>query len=558
MTPSDPPIPAPPRRAPAPLQPGDPATLGPYRVMGRLGQGGMGTVYLAVSPAGGHVAIKVIRADHLRDPAARARFHREVDAARRVARFCTARVLDADLDGRPPFVVTEYIDGPNLQEVVEGRGPLGSSGLDTLAVGVLTALAAIHAAGVVHRDLKPANVLLSDFGPRVIDFGIAGALDFTSGLTGVGQFLGTPAYMAPEQVDGLPITPAVDVFAWGCLVTYAARGRPPFDGTNLVRLAYQIVHSQPDLNGVDDDLRPLVERALAKAPGERPSARELLHTLLRDPGGPEDLVAASDAVVSRTWSSAMTATAPASTEPAATEPAPAPFAPVEPPPRRPSGPATPPPPPRPRRRGRGRAGALLLGLVVVAAATFAVLQRDRLPGGWRGTDPTGTTVAPDATEGTALQVTEAPDVLMAAWTDAGAKTDCPPALPTDLGDDGEGAKIRRADFGPDQWAVAWDKAGLPGVRGSGEYCKDCGRGAFGIAGVELGTEQEFQRWKIKRTLANGWRAGYEGGGATTFDGADEWHGNVRVPGKNCEYTVWSYLGREHFEAMLESLTLVAV
>ena len=300
MTPSDPPIPVPPRRAPAPLQPGDPSTLGPYRVVGRLGQGGMGTVYLAVSPAGGHVAIKVIRADHLRDPRARARFHREVDAARRVARFCTARVLDADLDGRPPFVVTEYIEGPNLQEVVEGRGPLGSSGLDTLAVGVLTALAAIHAAGVVHRDLKPANVLLSDFGPRVIDFGIAGALDFTSGLTGVGQFLGTPAYMAPEQVDGLPITPAVDVFAWGCLVTYAARGRPPFDGTNLVRLAYQIVHTQPDLNGVDDDLRPLVERALAKAPGERPSARELLHTLLRDPGEAEDLVAASDAVVSRT------------------------------------------------------------------------------------------------------------------------------------------------------------------------------------------------------------------------------------------------------------------
>ena len=252
---------------PPPTGPDDPVEVGPYRVLGRLGAGGMGTVYLAESPAGARVAIKVIRPELAGDVAFLDRFRREVGAARRVAGFCTAQVLDANLDGTAPYLVTEYVDGVRLDLVVERDGPLAASNLEGLAVGVAAALAGIHAAEVVHRDLKPGNVLLSYFGPRVIDFGIARALDDAStAITRVGTVMGTPAWMAPEQFGNAPVTTAADIFAWGGLVAYAGTGRLAFGRGPVEVLAYRIVHQPPDLDGLAEPLRPLVELAMAKDP----------------------------------------------------------------------------------------------------------------------------------------------------------------------------------------------------------------------------------------------------------------------------------------------------
>src|SRR6266545_5516729 len=281
---------------------GDPAAIGPYRVLGRLGAGGMGTVYLAESPAGARVAIKVIRPELAGDVAFLDRFRREVGAARRVAGFCTAQVLDANLDGTAPYLVTEYVDGVRLDLVVERDGPLAASNLEGLAVGVAAALAGIHAAEVVHRDLKPGNVLLSYFGPRVIDFGIARALDDAStAITRVGTVMGTPAWMAPEQFGNAPVTTAADIFAWGGLVAYAGTGRLAFGRGPVEVLAYRIVHQPPDLDGLAEPLRLLLERAMAKDPARRPSARALLEELLDDPSDPGNVRSEVTKVLQRTW-----------------------------------------------------------------------------------------------------------------------------------------------------------------------------------------------------------------------------------------------------------------
>ncbi|HEX6674286.1 MAG TPA: serine/threonine-protein kinase [Actinomycetes bacterium] len=287
---------------PRPAGPGDPGEIGPYRVLGRLGAGGMGAVYLAESPAGARVAIKVIRPELAGDAAFLDRFRREVDAARRVAGFCTAQVLDANLDGAAPYLVTEYVDGVRLDLVVERDGPLAASNLEGLAVGVAAALAAIHAAEVVHRDLKPGNVLLSYFGPRVIDFGIARALDDAStAITRAGTVMGTPAWMAPEQFGSAPVTTAADIFAWGGLVAYAGTGRLAFGRGPVEVLAYRIVHQPPDLDGLAGPLRPLVERAMAKDAARRPSARDLLEELLDDPSDPGNVRSEVTRVLRRTW-----------------------------------------------------------------------------------------------------------------------------------------------------------------------------------------------------------------------------------------------------------------
>ncbi|HEX6676972.1 MAG TPA: serine/threonine-protein kinase, partial [Actinomycetes bacterium] len=205
---------------------------------------------------------------------------REVQAAQRVARFCTAQVIEAELGGEAPYLVTEYVPGPTLKEAVAEGGPLPASSLEGLAVGMAAALSAIHAAGVVHRDLKPSNVLLSQVGPRVIDFGIARARDVTTSLTRAGQRMGTPAFMAPEQFTGRPVSAAADVFAWGSVVAFAGTGRPPFGGGPLEAVAYRIVHDGADLGDLDDSLRELVEAATGKDPERRPSAQELLLRLL--------------------------------------------------------------------------------------------------------------------------------------------------------------------------------------------------------------------------------------------------------------------------------------
>lgn len=247
----------------------------------------MGTVHLAEDPSGQRVAVKVINPELTQHEQFRMRFRREADAARRVRRFCTAAVLEAALDGDQLYVVTEYVPGPNLEEAVRQSGPLRGSSLDALAVSVATALTAIHGAGVVHRDLKPSNVLLSSVGPRVIDFGIARALDTLGGVTGTGELIGTPRYMAPEVLRGEPVSPTCDVFSWGCLVAFAASGQAPFGGDTLPAIVYQVLNTEPALDDVEPGLRELVRAALQKDPALRPTAQQLLDHLVGRSAAPE-------------------------------------------------------------------------------------------------------------------------------------------------------------------------------------------------------------------------------------------------------------------------------
>lgn len=260
-----------------PVRPGDPARIGAYEIVGFLGEGGMGVVYLGRGQGGDLVAIKVVRAEFARHPEFRARFRREAESAMRVPRFCTAEVLLTDPDVAEPYLVTEYIDGPTLDEVVRTGGPLHRAELDQLAVSMAAALTGIHAAGVTHRDLKPANVLLSRMGPRVIDFGIANAVDAVQ-LTVAGQMLGTPAYMAPEQADGRA-GPASDVFAWGGVMVFAATGRSPFGTGPLRELAARIMHGEPDLSGIAEPMRSFIEAALNKDESHRPTPGRLLELM---------------------------------------------------------------------------------------------------------------------------------------------------------------------------------------------------------------------------------------------------------------------------------------
>ncbi|WP_259401017.1 serine/threonine-protein kinase [Microbispora sp. H13382] len=271
-------------------------TIGPYVPVRRLGEGGMGIVYLARDPRGRQVALKVMRSELATQEEFRARFRKEAEAAQRVARFCTAPLLDAGRDGDRHYLVTEYVDGPDLSSVIDAQGPLSGSNLDALAVGVATALAAIHGAGIVHRDLKPSNILLSPLGPRVIDFGVAQLADTLAERTGT--VIGTPSYMSPEQARGEPVTSAADVFAWGCVIAYAATGRPPFGGGAAPEVLYRVAHHVPYLTGLDERLRPLVEQALDKDPGRRPSAQRLLDRLL---GREEVAVEAATRIVSDIW-----------------------------------------------------------------------------------------------------------------------------------------------------------------------------------------------------------------------------------------------------------------
>ncbi|WP_229798681.1 serine/threonine-protein kinase [Planomonospora parontospora] len=278
------------------LSPGDPLQIGRYRVLSRLGRGGMGTVYLGQAPDGQRAALKVINSEYSQHEQFRMRFRREADAAQRVRRFCTAAVLEAALDGDQLYVVTEFVPGPNLEEAVRSGGPLRGSSLDALAVGVATALTAIHGAGVVHRDLKPSNVLLSPVGPRVIDFGIARALDTLSGVTGTGEIIGTPRYMAPEVLRGEPVSPACDVFSWGCLVAFAASGRAPFGGEALHAVLYQVLNTEPVLEGMETGLRELVTHAMDKDPARRPTSQQLLDHLVGRSAAPEQAAHSVQAV----------------------------------------------------------------------------------------------------------------------------------------------------------------------------------------------------------------------------------------------------------------------
>ncbi|MCX4910217.1 serine/threonine-protein kinase [Streptomyces sp. NBC_00878] len=252
----------------------DPRVVGSFRLHRRLGAGGMGVVYLGSDRRGQRVALKVIRPDLAEDQEFRSRFAREVSAARRIRGGCTARLVAADLEADRPWFATQYVPGPSLHDKVNEEGPLRAAEVAAVGAALSEGLVAVHEAGVVHRDLKPSNILLSPKGPRIIDFGIAWATG-ASTLTHVGTAVGSPGFLAPEQVRGAAVTPATDVFALGATLAYAATQDSPFGHGSSEVMLYRVVHEEPHLHGVPDALAPLVRACLAKDPEERPSTLQL-------------------------------------------------------------------------------------------------------------------------------------------------------------------------------------------------------------------------------------------------------------------------------------------
>ncbi|MGW2653054.1 serine/threonine-protein kinase [Streptomyces sp. NPDC001478] len=381
-----------------PLTSADPVRIGPYLLLGRLGAGGMGRVYLARSEGGRTVAVKVVHAEHVADPQFRARFRREVDAARRVGARFTAPVLDAAPDEEFPWVATGYVPGLSLEQIVRGHGPLPPATVLALADGLLRALGDIHAAGIVHRDLKPSNVMVTVDGPKVIDFGIARAVETAvESLTSTGMVIGTPGFMAPEQIRGQEAGPASDVFTLGCVLTYAATGRLPFANgvSNQHAVMYQIVEAEPELDGIDDPaLRTLITRLLTKSATARPTVDALLAGLEPAAGTPAWLPAEVVGHLARQSARLLDAEAapvreetdrgtlplgrpgraPTEAPPAAPDPAPVP----EPVPARPAA-STHPDPPKPKPAAEKRRRRLFVALPVIivlggGGGTLAVLQ----------------------------------------------------------------------------------------------------------------------------------------------------------------------------------------
>lgn len=253
----------------------DPRRIGPFEVLGRLGAGGMGLVYLARSASGRRVAIKTVRTELAEDQLFRVRFTREVEAARAVSGFYTAAVVDADPRAAVPWLATAYVPAPSLEEIVNECGPMPTQAVRWLAAGIAEALQSIHGAGLVHRDLKPSNVLVVEDGPRVIDFGIASGVSNTR-LTMTNVAVGTPAYMSPEQArDSRSVTGASDIFSLGSTLVFAATGHAPFHGANPVETVFMLLREGPDVEGLPDDLRPLIESCMQMDAALRPSPADL-------------------------------------------------------------------------------------------------------------------------------------------------------------------------------------------------------------------------------------------------------------------------------------------
>ena len=365
------------------LSPEDPREIGGYRISARLGAGGMGHVYLAHTPGGRPVALKVIRPELAQDPEFRYRFAQEAASARRIHGLYTAQVVDAGTDAATPWLATAFVPGPSLQQVVHRHGPLPERTVLLLLVGIAEALQAIHAAGVVHRDLKPANVLVAADGPRVIDFGIARATD-ASPLTGTGLRIGSPGFMAPEQALGLPATPATDVFALGALIAYIGSGTSPFGGGPEHAALYRAVHEEPDLSRLPYGLHELVRLCLAKNPEDRPGTAWLIEAARSHPATGGEL-RFSEGWLPRQVSSELHrhADLPATPPPSATVLDPARAAADAPTARALATPVPPAPqPPAPARRRatpparRGARTALLTTTALLVGATAAFLLID--------------------------------------------------------------------------------------------------------------------------------------------------------------------------------------
>jgi eukaryotic-like serine/threonine-protein kinase len=362
------------------LQPEDPRAIGPYRLLGQLGTGGMGQVFLGMSAGGRPIAVKVIRTELATDPDFRARFRREVAAAQKVSGLFTALVVDADLDCPMPWLATAYVAGPSLTEAVRGHGPLPVRSVLALTAGLAEGLDAIHTAGVVHRDLKPSNVLLAEDGPRVIDFGISEAAE-ASVVAGANVLIGSPGYMSPEQVLGADIGPASDIFSLGSVLTFAATGTGPFGSGSNAALMYRLVNCRADLDDVPGELRSLLGSCLAKHPDDRPTARQLLAEVGAVQPAPGWLAGSiMNSFIQDPPGAAAVELAGASKQVAGTETS-----------ARPAGAAPPPRSGQPRRSGTGGPGrhrisrplasACLTGGLVVgsAVAAFALIGANHTP-----------------------------------------------------------------------------------------------------------------------------------------------------------------------------------
>ncbi|MEE1782221.1 protein kinase [Streptomyces sp. SP17BM10] len=411
---------------------GDPRQMGEYRLLRRLGAGGMGLVYLGRTAGGRTVAVKTVHAQFAADPEFRVRFRQEVAAARLVGGKWTAPVLDADTEGERPWVATGYVAGPALSTAVRDSGPLPAAAVRSLGVGLAEALAAVHGRGLVHRDVKPSNVLLALDGPRLIDFGIARALDATA-LTQSGFVVGSPGYLSPEQAGGAQAGPATDVFSLGAVLAYAATGEAPFgSGVSAHVMLYRVLHEDPDLgplDAVDPRLRAIVAACLAKDPADRPSPERLRAWLASDdPGAGERLeqrawlppaVAGSLAALAVELLDLDVAAGTPAAPPPAAAPAPSAFGPPTghfgpPPPSATTPPSPYPPPPRqPTGRGLGRSGvavAAVLATALLGTGVYLWARPDGTTASGGNTSPAGQPATPAAqtTPGSAPAPTPVP------------------------------------------------------------------------------------------------------------------------------------------------------
>ena len=407
------------------LQPTDPQLIGPYRLRGRLGAGGMGQVFLGLSAGGRPVAVKVVHPHLATDPEFRERFRREIAVARKVSGVYTSPVIDADVDGPLPWLATAYVEGPSLADAVSEHGPLPLRSVLALAAGLAEGLSAIHAAGVVHRDLKPANVLLAEDSPRVIDFGISRAVE-ASALTSTGLVVGSPGFMSPEQAEGREVGPASDIFSLGAVLAFAATGQGPFGTGSTPALVYRVVYSPPNLDNLPAGIRSLIERCLAKDPAQRPTPAQLM----AEAGAARLTTAWLPEPVTRTFIQAPQTANEARLVhqgPAATRMDVA----------RPAGPGQ--PGRRPQRRAWRPVAVVSLSVGLLAGCTFtgmALTSGSGHPSGVQATQtvsPATSSPAPSASPSTSLPVTATPSTsapVTASATPTVTATSTASALPT--------------------------------------------------------------------------------------------------------------------------------